>query len=449
VTGVFVAERNNRKFVMAGAGLGGALLAAQLGQAGYVVEVYERRSDPRLSGKAEGKSINLAISTRGFHALDQAGLKDQILEMAVPMSGRLMHDRHGRTVYQPYGIRADEKIQSVSRGDLNLAIIARADAMPNVTFHFEHRCTGCDLDGPSLEVQELSTGATRIVSGDVVVGADGAFSPVRRSMQKLDRFDYSQSYLPQCYKELVIPKAEDGGYRIDANVLHIWPRGGYMMIALPNLDGSFTVTLFWPPDGENGFDSLKNPDDVQAFFEKNFPDAVELMPDLAGDYFSNPTSPLVTVRCRPWNRKDKVVLIGDACHAVVPFYGQGANAAFEDCTVLMACIQQHPDDLAQAFDLYTRHRKDDVDVLADLAIANFNVMSEHVMSGGFLFRKKFERILHRLLPGTFLPLYTMISFTRMPYGAAVLKAARQDKILWWTTRIAAVALGALLFELLF
>ncbi len=444
-----MAEKTNRKFVMAGAGLGGALLAARLGQAGYVVEVYERRSDPRLSGRAEGKSINLAISTRGFHALDQAGLKDQIMEMAVPMSGRLMHDRHGRTVYQPYGIREDEKIQSVSRGDLNQAIIEKADTLPNVTFYFGHRCTGCDLDAPSIEVQDLSSGESRVVTGDVVVGADGAFSPVRRSMQKLDRFDYSQSYLPQCYKELVIPPAEDGGYRIDANVLHIWPRGGYMMIALPNLDGSFTVTLFWPPQGENSFDSLRSPEDVQGFFETNFPDAVQLMPDLATDYFSNPTSALVTVRCRPWNRDDKVVLIGDACHAVVPFYGQGANAAFEDCTVLAACIRQHSDDLAQAFDLYTRSRKDHVDILADLAIANFNVMSERVMSGGFLMRKKIERTLHRLMPRSFVPLYTMISFTRIPYGTAVLKAARQDKVLRWVTGIGAAGLGALLFELLF
>ena len=432
------------KVIIAGAGLGGALLAARLGQAGHRVEVYEGRSDPRASGLAEGKSINLAISARGFHALDQVGLKARILEMAVPMRGRLMHDRTGHTVFQPYGAGADQTIKSVSRGGLNLELIRCADAFPNVAFHFEQRCTGCDPERPAMTVRDRA-GSTREVTGEVVVGADGAFSAVRRSLQRRAGFDYSQSWLPQSYKELTIPPAADGSFRIDPDVLHIWPRGGFMLIALPNLDKSFTVTLFWPPadipeldDGGAG---------VNRFFKEQFPDAVPLMPDLVDDFRSNPAGALVTVRCDPWHQDGKVVLLGDACHAVVPFYGQGANAAFEDCTILMDGLAAHPGNLKAAFRAYHLARKSHVDVLADLAIENFRVMSERVMSRRFLMRKNLEQVLHRLFPAAYVPLYTMISFTRIPYGDALRRAKRQDRILGWAAAAAGVlaVLGILTF----
>ena len=417
---------NGEKILIAGAGLGGALLAARLGMAGHDVEVFERRSDPRNTGLAEGKSINLAISTRGFHALAQIGLERRILDMAVPMRGRLMHDRKGGTVFQPYGTGKDHTIKSVSRGGLNLELIRRADEFPNVTFHFDQACTGCDPDRPAITLRGPS-GQSRDAEGDVVVGADGAFSTVRRSLQRRAGFDYSQSYLRQSYKELTIPAAGDGGYRIDPDVLHIWPRGGFMLIALPNLDKSFTVTLFWPPEEYPGLDT----GGVTGFFLEQFPDAVPLMPDLVQDFNDNPTGSLVTVRCDPWHHGGKVLLIGDACHAVVPFYGQGANAAFEDCTVLMDAVRDHPKDMAAAFRSYHLQRKSHVDVLADLAIENFQVMSEHVMSRRFLIRKKFDHFLERLFPAAYLPLYTMISFTRMPYGDAVRKAERQNRALRW------------------
>jgi kynurenine 3-monooxygenase len=394
------------------------------------VEVYERRSDPRSTGLAEGKSINLAISTRGFHALRQVGLAERILEMAVPMHGRLMHDRRGHTVFQSYGTGDDHTIKSVSRGGLNLELIRRADEYPNVRFHFDQNCVGCDPDRPSITVKD-QTGIDREVAGDVIVGADGAFSAVRRSLQRKTGFDYSQSYLRQGYKELTIPPAVDGGFRIDPDVLHIWPRGGFMLIALPNLDKSFTVTLFWPQGEIPSLEDGGGDDEVERYFYQEFPDAVPLMPDLAEDFRRNPTGSLVTVRSAPWHYKGKVVLLGDASHAVVPFYGQGANAAFEDCTVLLDAISRHPSDMAAAFHTYYVERKAHVDVLADLAIQNFQVMSEHVMSRGFLLRKKLDQFLDRMFATAYIPLYTMISFTRIPYGDALRKAQRQDRTLKW------------------
>ncbi len=418
-------------FVIAGAGLGGALLAADLGRAGHRVEVYERRADPRQAGLTEGKSINLALSTRGFDALEKVGLHHRILEMAVPMRGRLMHDRKGGTVFQAYGTGEDHTIKSVSRGGLNLELIRCADAFPNVTFHFGQACIGCDPERPSITVRGAA-GGTREVAGEDVVGADGAFSAVRRSLQRRTGFNYSQSYLRQSYKELTIPPAADGGFRIDPDVLHIWPRGGFMLIALPNLDRSFTVTLFWPPNEMELLGSVDHSGSLERFFLEEFPDAVPLMPGLLEEFRRNPTGALVTVRCDPWHHGGKVVLLGDACHAVVPFYGQGANAAFEDCTVLMEAMAEFPGDMKAAFEAYHLARKPHVDVLADLAVENFRVMSERVMSRKFLMRKKLEHVLDRMCGSAFMPLYTMISFTRIPYGDAVRKAKRQNRILRWT-----------------
>ncbi len=416
------------KFVIIGGGPGGSLMACYLGKAGYAVEVYELREDLRGGNIPGGKSINLALSHRGIVALERVGVINEVMKMSVPMPGRMIHGRDGSLAFQPYGRDDSQAIHSVSRGDLNGLLLAAADKYPNVSLFFNAKCTGVDLDACTATVIDTVSGEWRTVSGDVLVSADGAFSGIRRAMQRLNRFDFSQTYLNHGYKELTIPAADGGGFRIEKNALHIWPRGAFMMIALPNEDGSFTVTIFWPFEGANSFESIKTPADVDRFFGEQFADAVAHMPTLATDYFENETGSLVTMRSAPWYYKDKVVLLGDACHAVVPFYGQGMNAAFEDALVLDECLASSPGDLGRAFFEYDRIRREHVNVLADLAISNFVEMRDHTGSKRFLLRKKKEKLLNKLFPHWYLPLYTMATFTRIPYGEAVSRARRQDLI---------------------
>jgi kynurenine 3-monooxygenase len=430
------------RVLVVGAGLSGSLMAVYLARAGFEVQILERRGDPRRRVAAAGRSINLAISTRGLHALRQAGLDETILSRAVPMKGRMLHDPEGRLRFQRYGTEEGQAINSVSRLELNIALIEAAAAEPGVSLQFDQRCIDLDLDAPSVTVEDAHTSKRTTHSADRIVGADGAFSAVRTKMQRLDRFDYRQDYLRHGYKELTIPPAADGGFRIEPNALHIWPRGGHMMIALPNQDGSFTCTLFWPFDGPVGFERLRRPEDVRAWFEETYPDALPLMPTLTDDYFRNPTNSLVTVRSAPWHYRDRVALVGDACHAVVPFYGQGANAAFEDCVVLDALLKEHLPDWGAALEAYSRTRKPDVDALADLAIGNFLEMRDHVNSLAFRFKKQAEKVLHRLFPVRFLPLYSMITFSRIPYAEARERSRRQWRLV--RTLLAAGAVGLVL-----
>jgi kynurenine 3-monooxygenase len=436
-------DKESSRFTVVGVGLGGALMSIYLARAGHEVDVYELRGDPREEEVGGGRSINLALSTRGIAALEKAGIADEILREAIPMPGRMIHSPDGEVAFQPYGKDPSQAILSVSRGGLNLALIRAADRHPGVRIRFHRKCTGFDPDSGRLTFEDTRTGERSTVDGGTVIGADGAFSAIRRRMQHLDRFDYRQDFLDHGYKELTIPPAADGSFRIEKHALHIWPRGRYMMIALPNPDGSFTCTLFWPFEGPASFDALRTETEIESFFRRIFPDAVPVMPTLVPDYLRNPVSSLVTIRCRPWHRKDRVVLIGDACHAVVPFYGQGMNAAFEDCIVLAECLERHAPDRERAFVEYTRLRKVHVDTLADLAIANFIEMRDHVASKRFLWKKKTEKILHRLLPRWYLPLYTMVTFSRIPYADAVRRAESQNR----TIRrflMGAAAVGALI-----
>ncbi len=416
-----------RRFVIVGGGLGGALLATHLGQAGHEVELYERRPDPRTGRASQGRSINLAISTRGIHALEKAGLAGEVLRSSVAMKGRMIHGPRGTLSYQPYGTREDQAIHSVSRADLNRILIEAARAIPGVRVVFGKRCTGVDLETATATFEDLETSERSEARGDAIVGSDGAFSVVRREMQKLDRFEFSQTYLGHGYKELSIPPGPGGSFAMERNALHIWPRGGFMMIALPNHDGSYTCTCFWPFDGAQGFSAHRTGEDVVRYFGRVFPDSVPLLPSLAEDYFENPTGALVTIRCWPWHLGGRAVLLGDACHAVVPFYGQGANAAFEDCTALSECIEASPDDLERAFVTYSARRKPNVDALADLAVENFLEMRDKTASRAFLFRKRAEKALHRLFPSWYLPLYSMVSFSTIPYAEARRRAAWQDR----------------------
>src|SRR5947207_1077323 len=457
------------KFILIGSGLAGGLLGAYLGRRGYDVDLYERRADPREGNIVGGRSINLAGSTRGIHALEQLGIADDVLRHAIPMRGRMIHDKSGTLHFAPYDVDPKKCINSIGRAALNTTVIEAAQRYPNVRVHFNHRCTDVDLDSATahLVASFVDSGVpatpkpsdggspTNVIHarGDAVIGVDGAFSAVRQSMQtKLTAFEYDESYLAHGYKELTIPPGPHGSWQMEKNALHIWPRRSFMMIALPNPDGSFTCTLFWQFEGPRSFATTRTDADVCDFFREEFPDAVPLMPDLLDDFKKNPMGSLVTIRCAPWYYKDKVVLVGDAAHGVVPFYGQGMNAAFEDCVVLDECLAEFRDNRERAFAEYFFRRKENADALADLAVHNFIEMRDKTASRIFRAKKKLDHTLEAALPGIYLPLYTMVTFTRTPYAQAAKRARVQDGIVYATliafVAITIVAIARFLTQLL-
>lgn len=414
------------KIAIVGGGLVGGMEAAYLAQNGFNVDVYERRDDIRNAELVAGKSINLALSDRGWKALRNIGLEDKIRSIAIPMRGRKIHTANGKQNFQPYGIN-DQSIWSVSRGGLNQQLLEKADGFNNCNLYFNHKCTDVDLETNTLSFD--FKGNIIQSTYDRIIGADGAFSAIRNRLQKTDRFNYSQFYLEHGYKELVIPSASNGVHQIDPNALHIWPRGGFMLIALANLDGSFTVTLFLPFEGENSFEQLKNDAAVTSFFKKEFPDALELMPDLINDFNLNPIGSLVTVRSYPWNYNDKILLMGDAAHAIVPFYGQGMNAGFEDCSILNELMQTHNNNWTDVMPAYTKARKRNGDAIADLAFRNFIEMRDLTGHPKFLLRKKIEARFTKNHPEKWLPLYSQVTFSHIPYADAVANAKIQDEIM--------------------
>ena len=415
-------------FVIVGAGLAGPLMATLLGRAGHRVLLLEQRADPRWGSAEAGRSINLALSARGLHALEQVGLRGEIQSAAIPLHGRMIHPVRGPLAFQPYGTEGNA-INSVSRADLNIALLNAAERSGEVTIRFGRRCHDLDPVAGWVESVDAALGGDAERHAGTILGADGAYSAVRGRLQRRERFDYSQMYLAHGYKELHIAPGPKGAPRLEPHALHIWPRGGYMMMAMANRDGSFTVTLYLAFEGPNSFAKLRTPDDVLRFFDRTFPDAPALLPGLAQDFFANPTGTLVTIRSRPWHVEGAVVLLGDACHAIVPFFGQGANAAFEDCVALAAALDRHPGDRARAFEEYEAERLPQANAIADLALANFHEMRDRVASALFRLEKRGEVLLHRLFPRWFVPLYTMISFTRIPYAVARARARRQARVL--------------------
>src|ERR1044072_2712730 len=417
------------KFVLIGSGLAGGLLAAYLGRRGYDVDLYERRGDPREGSMLEGRSINLDLSTRAIHALEQIGIANEVLQHAIPMRGRMIHEKSGGLHFAPYDVDPNKHINSIGRAALNMTVIEAAQRSPNVRVHYNHKCTNVDRDDATAHLETPSGKVD--AQGDAVIGVDGAFSAVRQSMElNIPDFRYDESYLAHGYKELSIPPGPNGSWQMEKNALHIWPRKSFMMIALPNPDGSFTCTLFWEFEGPRSFASTRTDDDIRRFFGEEFPDAVPLMPNLVDDFKINPTGSLVTIRCAPWNYEDKVALVGDAAHAVVPFYGQGMNAAFEDCVVLDECLGKFPENRQRAFAEYFNRRKTNADALADLALGNFIEMRDKTASKTFRAKKRLDHFLEAALPGTYLPLYTMVTFTRIPYAKAKRRANIQDSIVY-------------------
>ncbi|ARS37176.1 FAD-dependent oxidoreductase [Pontibacter actiniarum] len=420
-------ERKN--IAIMGAGLVGSLLSLYLAKRGHKVDLYERRPDLRKTSVDGGRSINLALSDRGWRALKGIGIEEDVRKVAIPMYGRMMHDEQGNLTYQPYG-KEGQAIYSVSRGGLNMALMNLSEPNPDITYHFGRQAMDVNLHSNEVQLRNIETGSVETVQPDLLFGADGAFSVVRGAMQKTERYDYQQSYLEYGYKELTIPATADGGWVIEKNALHIWPRGNYMMIALPNFDGSFTCTLFFPYEGERSFASIKSEEDLLAFFREVFPDAVPLMPDLAQEYFSHPVGSLVTIKCFPWSHKGKSLLIGDACHAVVPFYGQGMNAGFEDITVLDQMLDTFDgEDWEELFHRFERTRKPNADAIADLAVMNFIEMRDKVADPRFLLRKKIEARISEQYPGKWLTLYTMVTFSELPYSYALETGKVQDRIM--------------------
>lgn len=417
-----------KKIAIVGAGLVGSLQAILMAKKGYQVSVFERRPDLRKATLIAGKSINLALSDRGWKALELAGIAEDIRQISIPMYKRCMHALDGTLSYQAYG-REDQAIYSVSRGGLNQKLMNLADNYPNIEYTFNHKCQDLDLKTKTLSFQDTEKNTQEKHSFDKIFATDGAFSAVRMRMQKSTYFDYSQKYLDHGYKELVIPANPDGTHKLDKNCLHIWPRGEYMMIALANLDGSFTCTLFFPMFGDISFDSLKTREEVSAFFDKTFPDAVPLMPTLLDDYFENPTSTLVMVRCNPWNYQDDVLLLGDAAHAIVPFYGQGMNCGFEDCTVFDEMYHQAKGNWDGLLTKFSNQRVPDGNAILDLALMNYVEMRDLTADPNFLLRKKIEAKFSKLHPELWLPLYSQVTFSHTRYSDALNNSKVQDKIM--------------------
>jgi len=412
--------------IITGAGLVGSLQALFLARKGFKVSIYERRSDMRLNRISAGRSINLALSDRGFRALEKVGIADEIRKIGIPMPGRMMHDNKGNLTYQPYG-EEGQAIYSVSRGGLNCRLMDLAEES-GVTIHFNQRCVEVDLDQASIVVE--GPDGNKKITGNRLIGADGAFSEVRNTLQKTNRFNYSQFYIDHGYKELTIDANPDGSPKMELNALHIWPRGEFMMIALPNPDNSFTCTLFFPLDGPVSFESLKTPEQVKAFFQEVFPDTIELMPELTTEYFMNPTSSMVIVKCFPWTWKDKVMLTGDSAHAIVPFYGQGMNCGFEDCSVFDELMDEKgSENWLDLFKTFERLRKPDADAIAELALANFIEMRDRVADPSFLLQKRIEARFSKMHPTKWVPLYTMVTFSHTRYHEALKNGLMQEEIM--------------------
>jgi kynurenine 3-monooxygenase len=420
-----------QNILIIGAGLCGSLLALRLGQRGYNVHVMEMRPDLRKADISAGRSINLAFSDRGNKAIKMVGIEDKVQALCIPMNGRMLHDRDGNTVLSNYSGRDHEYINSISRGELNGLLLTEAEKHDNVKLFFNKKCKSIDFEKTTAFFKDNDTNTEFVEDADIIIATDGAGSAMRKSyyLGKKFLFSFSQNWLTHGYKELSILPTKTGDYKTYKNALHIWPRGDFMVIALPNLDGSFTVTLFLSFDqGEYNFNNLTTPEIVTEFFSKEFPDALELMPNLVDDFFENPTAPLGTVKCAPWHYKGNTLLMGDAAHAIVPFYGQGMNASFEDVVEFDKVLDQGLENWEAVFETYETTRKKDTDAIADLAIDNFHEMKSHVANPIFQEKRKIEMALEQNFPNDYSSKYSLVTFNEnIGYREAMLRGRAQDK----------------------
>jgi kynurenine 3-monooxygenase len=427
----FGEDLGEANILIIGAGLCGSLLALRLGQRGYNVTVMEKRPDLRKVDISAGRSINLAFSDRGNKAMKLVGLEEKVNALCIPMNGRMLHDMEGNTMMAPYSGREHEYINSISRGGLNALLLDEAEALDNVKIHFNKNCKSVDFENTTAHFKDYDTNTEFVEDADIIIATDGAGSILRQSyfLGKKFLFSFSQDYLTHGYKELTIPAAENGGYRTYKNALHIWGRDAFMLIALPNLDGSFTVTLFLSHDeGEYNFNNLTTKERVLEFFSIYFKDALELMPNLVDDFFENPTSPLGTVKCSPWYYKGNTLLMGDAAHAIVPFYGQGMNASFEDVVEFDSFLDKGFTNWEDIFKAYANSRKPNTDAIADLAIDNFHEMKGHVNNAIFREKRNLEMLFEKHFPNEYSSKYSLVTFNEdIGYREAMLRGRAQDK----------------------
>ena len=440
-------HEGKKHVTIVGGGLVGTLLAVMLGQRGFNVHLYESRSDIREEEVVGGRSINLALSNRGREALRSVELEDEVLEEAIRMPARKIHPTNGKMYSMPYGTKAGQCIYSVGRRALNELLLTKAEKDPNVSVHFEHRLVQADLERKSLTFDVKGT--KKIVETGFIFGCDGAYSTVRRQMMRWGRLNYQQEYIDHGYKELTLPATQDGEFAMEPNFLHIWPHYEFMMIALPNPDKTFTLTLFMP---FTVFESIETEEDLLAFFTKHFPDTIEKIgvQHLINDYFNNPLGKLISVKCSPHYMAGSTLILGDAAHAVVPFYGQGMNAGFEDCLIFNELLIQNGNDILVAAQAYQDTHWADTHAICDLSMYNYLEMRSHVVSPAFLIQKKIDNILHRIIPGYFIPLYSMVAFSRIPYHRVVQRNAMQRTLvrraLWLTSLTSVGVLGYLAFK---
>lgn len=404
--------------IVIGAGLVGSLLSMFLAKHGYQVAVFERGTDPRTHNLNVGRSINLTLCERGLKVLDRVGVGSAVRALTVPVYGRLVHDVEGKLTFQPYGNHR-EAIYSIERNDLNKVLLDFAERQFGINFSFQQKCLEVDLTIPAVELTNQVSGETTRHQAQMIFGADGAYSAVRRQMQKKTRLNFSQQYWSQGYKELQVPASVNQKWTSEKNVIHIWPRGNYMLLGFPNLDGSFTCSLHLPFEGPLSFESIKTEADLRALFNDSFPDAVSLMPGLVDDFFTHPANSMITIKCAPWSYQNKVALIGDSAHSIFPSYGQGANAGFEDCGALYDCMEKYGDDWCRVLSEFEKQRHPNTDAIADLCIEHFRELRDHVGTPTFLLKKEIERKLNEAYPEKYLDLYSMISFTQMPYTEAL------------------------------
>jgi kynurenine 3-monooxygenase len=404
-----------QKITLVGGGLVGSMLSILLAKKGYPVEVFEARPDMRKTNSYAGRSINLALSDRGWKAIEMAGIKDEIEKVAIPMYGRMIHDLEGNQTFQPYSIHNDA-IYSVSRGGLNQALMQIADDL-GVQFHFESKCIAADLDQNKLTFN-MGNDTEITHQANIAIGTDGAASELRYAMQRKGRFNYRQDFIEHGYKEIDIPAGTDGSFKLEKNALHIWPRKDFMLIALPNPEGNFTCTLFFDMEGELSFNSINTREKADGFFKQYFPDLIELAPDYLDQYMNNPVGILGIVRCAPWNYKSSSLLLGDAAHAIVPFYGQGMNCGFEDCSELMEMLDEKQENWNEIIPAIAQKRKPNADAIADLALFNFIEMRDKTADPRFILQKKMEGEIQKRHPEKWIPLYSMVSFSHTPYAEA-------------------------------
>lgn len=423
---------NKGKIVIVGAGLCGSLLALKMAKRGYDVELYERRPDLRKSHLDAGRSINLALSDRGLSALASAGIRDQVRALCIPMRGRMIHSIGLESRFSPYSGRKDEYINSISRPGLNALLLDAVDQYDNVSVFFNHKCLKVDLEQGIAYFENLDTNEKLNATGEVVFGTDGAGSAVRKSMMSHTnqlQFNYSQQFLTHGYKELSILPTSTNTHRIEKNALHIWPRTSHMIIALPNLDGSFTVTMFHPYEGDVGFNSLNSDEKIIAMFQKEYPELLELMPHVLDDYHDNPKSSLATIKCSPWQAYGKTLIMGDASHAIVPFYGQGMNASLEDVHVFDQMMDDFGENWDGLFKAFETSRIPNTNAIADLALDNFYEMRDHVDDELFIKKRALEMKLEQTFPDYFSK-YSMVTFKDdISYREAMIKGRKQDEML--------------------